>query len=44
MIQFHGDMEAIQPSKPYMHGFMDRENHFYPDGLLVSLTWYISAA
>lgn len=35
-VQFHGDMEAIQPSKPYMHGFMDRDNHFYPDGLLVS--------
>ena len=34
-VQFHGDMEAVQPNPPFVHGFMDRENHFYPDGLVV---------
>lgn len=30
-VQFHGDMEAVQPIPPYVHGFMDTESHFYPD-------------
>lgn len=30
-VQFHGDMEAVQPIPPYVHGFMDEDNHFYPD-------------
>ncbi len=31
-LQFYGDMVARTPIPPYVHGFMDRDNHFYPDG------------
>jgi hypothetical protein len=30
-LQFYGDMTAIQPSPPYIHGLMDSAQHFYPD-------------
>ncbi len=37
-VQFYGDMVAIAPTPPYVHGFMDRENHFYPDGETIVLS------
>lgn len=27
----HGDMEAVTPLEPYVHGVLDDAGHFYPD-------------
>ena len=31
-VQFYGDMVARLPQEPYVKGFVDRDNHFYPYG------------
>ena len=30
--QFYGDIVARLPEKPYVKGFVDEDNHFYPYG------------